>query len=218
MIGQYLVIGVGRFGSAVATTLYDLGAEVVAVDRDESELSEVMANVTHAAVVDATDERALAQLGLRDFDAVIVAIGDNLEAAILATSVAKAGGARCVISKANNRTAARILASVGADEIVRPEHDMGRRLAEQLASPNRIAALELGTDHSIVELEVRDQLLGTLSELQLPHRFGVQVLAVHRGSEIEVSPSADFEIVAGDRLVMFGPNDGHERIRGFVTR
>jgi len=85
MIGQYLVIGVGRFGSAVATTLYDLGAEVVAVDRDESELSEVMANVTHAAVVDATDERALAQLGLRDFDAVIVAIGDNLEAAILAT-------------------------------------------------------------------------------------------------------------------------------------
>jgi len=132
--------------------------------------------------------------------------------------VAKAGGARCVISKANNRTAARILASVGADEIVRPEHDMGRRLAEQLASPNRIAALELGTDHSIVELEVRDQLLGTLSELQLPHRFGVQVLAVHRGSEIEVSPSADFEIVAGDRLVMFGPNDGHERIRGFVTR
>lgn len=218
MVGQYLVIGVGRFGSAVATTLFDLGGEVVAVDRDEAEVSEIMANVTHAAVLDATDESALAQLGLSDFDAVIVAIGDNIEAAILATSVAKAGGARYVISKANDRTAARILASVGADEIVRPEHDMGLRLAEQLASPNRIASLELGTQHSIVEIEVRDRLSGALADLRLPDRFGVQVLAVHRGSEIEVSPGARFEIVAGDRLVVFGPNDGHDRMRDFVTQ
>ncbi len=213
MLGQYLVIGVGRFGSAVARTLYDLGHEVVAVDRDESELQEVMGHVTHAAVLDATDERALGQLGLANFEVVIVAIGDDLEASILATVGAKAGGAPYVIAKANDRSMARILATVGADEIVRPEHDMGARLAMQLASPNEVAALELGPDNSIVELEIRDRLVGRLEDLRLPHRFRVQVLAVHRGVDVVVSPGADFALSVGDRVVVIGSNVDLDALR-----
>lgn len=217
MSNQYLVIGVGRFGSAVAKTLFDLGHEVVAVDRDEEELETVIGDVTHAAVLDATDERALAQLGLPNFEVVIVAIGDNLEASILATVGAKAGGARYVISKANDRSMARILATVGADEVVRPEHDMGSRLAHQLATPNEIATLELGPDNSIVELEVRDRLIGALSHLRLPGRFGIQVIAVHREREVVVSPGADFELSAGDRIVVIGSNDGLSSVRTFLS-
>ena len=217
MSGQYLVIGVGRFGSAVAKTLFDLGHEVVAVDTDEDELEAVLGEVTHAAVLDATDERALAQLGLSNFEVVIVAIGDNLEASILATVGAKAGGARYVISKANDRSMARILATVGADEVVRPEHDMGSRLAHQLATPNEIATLELGPDNSIVELEVRDRLVGRLSDLHLPGRFGVQVIAVHREREVFVSPGAEFSLSAGDRIVVIGENASLASIRSFVS-
>ena len=217
MPSEFLVIGVGRFGSAVARTLYDLGHEGVAVDNDEEELDSVLGHVTHAAVLDATDERALGQLGLSTFEVVIVAIGDHLEASILATVAAKAGGARYVISKANDRSMARILATVGADEVVRPEQDMGSRLAHQLASPNEIAALELGADHSVLELAVRDRLTGTLTELSLPSRFGVQVIAVHRGTDVHVSPGADFELLQGDRVVVIGHNDGLDSIREHVS-
>ncbi|BAN02389.1 potassium channel family protein [Ilumatobacter coccineus] len=218
MIGQYLVIGVGRFGSAVARTLYDLGHEVVAVDRDEAELQAVMGHVTHAAVLDATDERALDRLGLAHFEVVIVAIGDDLEASILATVGSKAGGARYVIAKANDRSMARILATVGADEIVRPEHDMGARLAMQLASPSEVASLELGPDNSIVELDVRDLLVGTLETLRLPARFGVQVLAVHRGRDVIVSPGASFALASGDRIVVIGKNSDLDTLREHLPR
>ena len=216
MSRQFLVIGVGRFGSAIANTLYDFGQEVVAIDQDEEALAAVMHQVTHAAVVDATDESALGKLGLRDFDTVIVAIGNDLEASILATVAAKAAGARYVISKADRRMTARILASVGADEVVRPEHDMGFRLARQLASPNEVAALELGPEHSVVEIETRDRLCGTLQDLELPSRFDVQVIAVHRADEIMVGPGADFEVLEGDRIVVIGRNDNFDALRKHV--
>lgn len=216
MADQYLVIGVGRFGTAVARTLYDLGHEVVAIDIDEDELSMVTEHVTHAMVADATDERVLQSMGLESYDVVIVAIGDNLEASILATVNAKASGARYVISKANDQVGARILATVGADEVVRPEHDMGMRLAHQLATPSEVASIELGPDNGIVELEVVDRLQGTLAELRLPGRFGVQVIAVHRGDEVIVSPGADFALESGDRVVVIGGNEGLDDVRAHL--
>lgn len=214
---QFLVIGTGRFGSSIATALHDFGHEVVAIDEDEQALEPVMQHVTHAVVMDATDETALRKLGLRDFDTVIVAIGENLEASILATVAVRAAGARYVISKADGNLTARVLAAVGADEVVRPEHDMGRRLARQLASPAQISALELGPDHTVVELETTDRLHGTLAELKLPTRFGVQVIAVHRGDELMVNPGADFDVHPGDRLVVLGHNDEVAGLRDLLA-
>lgn len=218
-VRQFLIIGAGRFGAAMAETLSNLGHEVVVVDNDESALDAVVDKVMHAAIVDATNEDALAKFDLPAFDTVIVAIGQNLEASILATVAAKSAGARHLISKADTGLTARVLASVGADEVARPEHDMGMRLARQLATPNIVHAFELGQDHRVVEVEVsNDRLQGTLAELELPRRFGVQVIAVRRGGNLQVSPNAGFEVRAGDRLVVIGGNDSfdgfHEHVSG----
>ncbi len=213
MRSQFLVIGTGRFGSSIATALHDFGHEVVAIDELEEALEPIMQQVTHAVVMDATDEEGLRKLGIRAFDTVVVAIGENLEASILATVAAKSAGARYVISKANGQLSARVLASVGADEVVRPEHDMGRRLARQLASPTEVSALELGRDHTVVEMEATKALAGTLEALRLPKKFGVQVMAVHRDDDIVVNPGADFEVRPSDRIVVLGHNDDLNRLR-----
>jgi len=214
---QFLVIGAGRFGSAVATTLYTLGHEVVVIDRSEEAIEAIMHQVTHAAIVDATDEAALRKLGCSNFDAVIVAIGHNLEANILATVAAKSVGARHVVSKVASGLAARVLARVGADEVIRPEHDMGIRVARQLATPSIIDAFNLGPEHGVIEIEVRPRLAGTLESLRLRNRFGVQVIAVNRAGRLEVGPRADFELKPGDKVVLIGSNEAVERIRDFLS-
>ncbi len=214
---QFLVIGTGRFGSSIATALHDFGHEVVAIDVDEEALEPIMQQVTHAVVMDATDEDSLRKLNVRSFDTVVVAIGENLEASILATVAVRAAGARYVISKADGKLTARVLASVGADEVVRPEHDMGRRLARQLASPNEVSALELGPDHTVVETEATEHLCGSLAELELPKRFGVQVMAVHRDQDIIVNPGADFQIQPTDRVVVLGHNSDLAALRETIS-
>ena len=201
-----LVIGAGRFGSAVALTLAEAGHEVVIVDRDEQPLRPLMEVVTHAAVADGGDEEALRELGVDAFDVVVVAMGGNFEAGVLATVAAKNAGASRVIAKANTATAAKVLTRVGANEVVRPEHDMGVRLAQQIATPSIVDAFALGREHEVVEVDVHDQaaLLGKLETLALPKRFGVQVLAVTRGEDLHVSPGAAFALQAGDRVVVIG--------------
>jgi trk system potassium uptake protein TrkA len=217
IVKQFLVVGAGRFGSAVATTLYRLGHEVVVVDRKEDAVEAIMDQVTHAAIVDATDEEALRKLGCGNFDAVIVAIGHGLEANILTTVAAKALGAKHVISKVPSELAARVLAKVGADEVIRPEHDMGVRVAKQLATPSIIDAFNLGPEHGVMEIEVQDKLTGTLEALRLRNRFGVQVIAVNRGGKVEISPHADFELRPGDTVVLIGANEAVERLRRYLS-
>ena len=213
---QFLVIGAGRFGSAVGTTLYNLGHEVVVIDRSEEAVEAIMSQVTHAAIGDATDEDTLRKLG-SNFDAVIVAIGDNLEANILATVAAKSVGARHVISKVASSLGARVLARVGADEVIRPEHDMGIRVAKQLANPSILDAFNLGSAHGVIEVEIRDRLAGSLESLRLRNRFGVQLIAVNRAGILEIGPPASFELKPGDKAVLIGSNEAIERIREYLT-
>ncbi len=213
---QFLVIGVGRFGSALATMLYQQGHEVVVIDRNEEMIEEIMDDVTHALIADATDEDALRKLGINNFDAVIVAIGEDLESSILATVAVKSLGARQVISKAKNEVAARILDRIGADRVIRPEHDMGVRLARQLAAPDILDAIKLGENHGVLEVEIHESLTGTLSQLRLPNRFGVQVITVNRNDQIIVTPSADFRLESGDKVLLIGENTGIEKLRSYL--
>jgi trk system potassium uptake protein len=214
---QFLVIGAGRFGSAVATTLYDLGHEVVVIDRSEAAVEAIMNRVTHAAIADAADEQVLRKLGCGNFDAVIVAIGHNLEGNILATVAAKSVGARHVVSKVASELAARVLARVGADEVIRPEHDMGVRVARQLATPSIIDAFNLGPEHGVIEIDVGPRLTGTLESLRLRNRFGVQVIAVNRAGKLEIGTRADFELKPGDKVVLIGSNAAIEKIRDYLS-
>ncbi len=213
---QCLVIGLGRFGTAVATTLYELGHEVVAVDVVEDNVLKVTNLVTHAAILDATDERALRTLGIPDFDEIVIAIGTDIKANILATLNVKNLGARHVISKAVDEVAARVLEKIGADEVVRPEHDMGVRVAQRLAGVKRKDAPDLGGNISIVEIEVNERLRGTLKELNLSNRFGVQVIAINRAGKVEVTPRADEILRPHDILVVVGDNHAIDALRRFA--
>lgn len=215
-VKQCLVIGLGRFGTALATTLYELGHEVVAVDAREERVERVTNLVTHAAVLDATDERALRALGVADFDVVVVAIGADIQASILATLSVKSLGAAYVVCKAVDDTARRVLEKVGADLVIRPEHDMGVRLARQLTTPNLMDSLDLGSDHAIVEVEANERLRGSLRELNLPSRFGVQVIALSRAGRIEISPRAEDELRPHDKLVVVGNSHAIEELRRYL--
>jgi trk system potassium uptake protein len=210
-VKSFLVIGAGRFGAAVAETLFDLGHEVVVIDRDEAAAEGAMAHASHTAILDGTDEEALRSLGVSDFDAVVVAIGADDQSAVLATAAAKDAGATHVVSKAPSALLERILRRVGADEVVRPERDMGVRLAEHLANPRLVDAFRLGSAFEVVEIEAVEALSGTLAQLRLPNRFGVHVIAVDRGGELTIAPRAEFEVRPGDRLVLVGANDAVRR-------
>ena len=213
---QCLVIGLGRFGTAVATTLYEMGHEVVAVDTNEENVENVMNLVTHAVVLDATEERALKSIGVADFDVVVVGIGSDVKAAVLATMNAKSLGAPYVVTKAIDEMARRVLERIGADLVIRPEHDSGVRIARQISNPNIVDTLDLGNDYAIVELEANDRLKGNLRELNLTGRFGVQVIAINRGGKVEISPRAEEDLRPHDKLVVIGTAHAIDDLRRYL--
>ncbi len=215
-IKQCLVIGLGRFGTAVATTLYEMGHEVVAINHNEENVERVMNLVTHAAIVDASDERALRAIGVADFDVVVVAIGNDVQSNILATMNAKSLGASYVVCKAIDEMARRVLERIGADLVIRPEHDMGVRLARQIATPNIVDTLDLGGDHAIVEIEANDRIKGTLRDLNLTGRFNVQVIAISHSGKIEVTPRAEDIINPHDKIVVIGTTHNLDNLRRFL--
>ncbi len=214
---QMMVIGAGRFGTAVALTLAELGHEVAVIDREEEAIAHLTDQVTHAMIADSTDEEVLRKLGVANFDTIVVAIGEDLESNILTTVALKNVGAKHVISKAKSETVARILDKVGADVVIRPEHDMGVRVAHQINAPDVLDTLRLGPSHSVMEVDIRENLVGALDELRLPNRFSVQVLTVNRGNQLIPSPSADFKLEKGDKVLLIGENKNIERFRDFLT-
>jgi trk system potassium uptake protein TrkA len=205
---QFAVIGLGRFGSSVATTLHEMGYEVLAVDSNEELVQKMADHVTQAVQADARDEDALKALGIRNFDVVVVAIGSDIQASILITLMLKEMGVKQVIAKTLSEMHSKVLQKIGADKVVFPERDMGARLAHSLGSTNVLDYIELSPKYSIVEVVVPVWFVGkTLSQAEFRARHGVNVVAIRRGKEIIVSPGADCVLVAGDILVAVGANE-----------
>lgn len=140
---QYAVIGLGRFGSSLSQELTQLGHEVLGIDRDEEKVDEMSDKLTHTVVADATDEEVLRSLGVRNFDCAVVAIGDNIQASIMAAILLKELGVKTVVAKALTDQHAKVLEKIGVDRIIFPERDMGVRVAHQLVSPNLLDYIEL---------------------------------------------------------------------------
>ena len=210
---QFVVIGCGRFGSSIAKTLYNLGHEVLAIDADEEKVQDIAEEVTHAVQADVTDENVLTELGIRNFDVVIVSIGSNYEASIMATLIAKELGVKRVIAKAHDALHGKVLSKIGADRIIYPERDMGVRVAHNLVSSNILDFIELSSDYSILEITALDQWADkTLKELALPTKYGINVMAIKRGKRINVSPYADDVIDKGDILVVIGSTEDIKKI------
>lgn len=214
---QFAIIGCGRFGSSVARTLYSLGHDVLVIDKDEELVQEISDSVTHAVQADVMDEHVMRDLGIRNFDVVIISIGSNLEASIFATLISKELGVKSVIAKAQNELHGKVLKKIGADKIIFPERDMGVRVAHNLVSTNILDFIELSPDYSIVEItaisEWEDR---TLKELELPTKYGFNVMAIKRDDCINISPYANDIILKDDILVVIGNTKNIEKIEKHV--
>ena len=211
---QFAVIGIGRFGASVAAKLYEMGYDVLAIDTSESRIDGIVDRVTHAVVADSTSEAALKSLGISNFDVVIVAIGQDIQASILTTLVLKEMGVKQIVTKALTEQHGKVLQKIGADRIVFPERDMGIRVANNLAATNVLDFIELSPDFSIVELIATTEMVGkSLRELDLRAKFGVNVLAIRTTDEkINVSPAASDKIQAGDLLIIVGENSSLQKL------
>ncbi|MDQ0901801.1 MULTISPECIES: TrkA family potassium uptake protein [unclassified Paenibacillus] len=204
---QFAIIGMGRFGSSVAKTLSQLGFEVLAIDHREETVQEVSAFVTHAVQADSTDEEALRALGIRNFDVVVVAIGEDIQASILTTLILKEMGIPTTVVKAVNDLHGKVLKKIGADKVVYPERDMGQRVAHHLISSNIIDYIELSADYSIVEIKVSPQIIGkSLRQLDIRAKYGCNVIAIKQNEQLVIPPSGEEPLKQDDILVIVGKN------------
>jgi trk system potassium uptake protein len=210
---QFVVIGIGRFGSSVARTLSQMGFEVLAIDQREAQIQEISSIVTHAVQADSTDEEALRALGVRNFDVVIVAIGEDIQASILTTLILKEIGVKSIVVKAVNDLHGKVLKKIGADKVVFPERDMGTRVAHHLISSNILDYIELSAEYSIVEIQVYPNMVGkSLRQLDIRAKYGCNVIAIKHGASLVIPPSAEQPLKDDEILVIVGKNDSLQRL------
>lgn len=209
---DYAVIGLGRFGGSICTELSMEGMDVLAIDRDEEKVNQYRDVASYAVIGDSTDEVSLKELGIRNFDHVIVAIGENIQASILTTVILSDLGIKRITVKAQSDYHEKILKKLGAHHVVHPERDMGKRIAHNIISSNILDYLELSDEHSIVEVLAGDKMLGkTIVDLDIRARFGCNVVAIKRGKEMNVSPNANDILKKNDVLIVIGAdNDIYE--------
>lgn len=205
---QFAVIGMGRFGSSVAATLFKEGHEVLAIDKSEEHIEDHKDMVSYAVIGDSTEEETMKAVGIRNFDTVIVAIGDDIQASILTVLLLKEMDVKNVVAKALNKSHGQVLAKVGADRIIFPERDMGERVAHQLmASPNVLNFIELADSYSIEEIKVPSSMEGrNLRELDLRAKFNVTVVAIKERNKINIAPDPEETLEQDDILIVIGEN------------
>lgn len=227
MAKTFGVIGLGKFGGAVARLLAEKGQDVLVVDRDEARVEEIKDYVAEALVMDATDERALRDGGFSEVDTVVVSVGDRLDVSILIALALKELGVKRVIVKAVNSIHGRILSRIGADRVIYPELEMAERLVHSLISPGIFDYIELSPTHSVMEIVAPKAFFGQpLKRIGLREHYGASVIALKRKipvvdsrgktdfrEEIILSPGADDEIQEGDVLVLLGTYEGFEKLR-----
>ena len=204
---SFIVIGLGRFGTETALSLCRQGCEVLAVDSSNELIQQVSDQVTQAVVADARDKDVLRALDAKSFDCGIVAIGGSLADSVLATMNLKELGVPYIVCKAHDETHSQVLKKLGADKVVIPEKENANRLAKSLSSANVLDYIELSEDYGIIDIPMPESWDGkSLIELNVRAKLGVNILAVKNGSDITVSPAADFRLSKGNVLVVLGDN------------
>jgi trk system potassium uptake protein TrkA len=213
---QFLVIGLGRFGISVARTLTEAGHTVVGMDQSESRIQRVSEEITDVVKCDATDSDILDSIGIPDFEAVIVCIGEkHIQNSTLVTLILKEKGAKKIIAKAGTKTQGRVLSKVGADIIVFPEKDMGERVAKSLVSSNVIDFLEVSPEVSIVEMTTPKIMIGkTLVELNLRNKYGVTIISIKNNENgIKAPPDINYRFKKDDVLTLIGGNKKLKKLK-----
>ena len=210
---SFAVLGLGRFGSSVAEELFKKGQEVLAVDIHAANVENIKDKVTVAVQADMRDESALSQLEIQRFDVVLITIGSDTQASILATVLCKELGAKYVIAKAADPLHAKLLSKVGADKVVMTEREAGARLANSLVSESIVDYLELSEEYSVSELNIPLRWVGhSLDDLKVRNTYDISVMAIRRGGAIIIRIDPYAPLQSGDVLVVIGGNDDIQKI------
>ncbi|MBO4389289.1 MAG: TrkA family potassium uptake protein [Lachnospiraceae bacterium] len=197
------VLGLGKYGSAVADALMEGGAEVMVVDYNEDLVDRYSDRVTHALIADLSDAKAVAGLGIGNMDAVVVCMAMDLEASIISIMVAKEQGVPLVIAKARSRRMGEILKKIGADQIVYPEEESGNRTARKLITSDFLEFFDLSDDLCIIEMVPKEQWVGqSLKALNLRGKFGINVVAIRNGERVNAVINPDRPLEKSDSLLM----------------
>jgi trk system potassium uptake protein len=216
---QVAVIGLGRFGSAVATELVRMGHEVLGIDNDLNVVQQLSDDLSHVVQAEATDEETLERLGVTDFDAAVVGITANLETSILTTMSLKRLGVKRVIVKARNEMHGEILARVGADRVVYPEHDTGLRLAHSWTSADITDSLDVVEGYAISKVDVPEAIVGkTIAEAIVRSEFQVSLILLARGGRVTLYPPTDVRLQREDVLVMGGEHAAMDHFFSALVR
>jgi len=206
---SFLIIGLGRFGISLARTLTKEGHSVLGVDNDETVIQKFSFEIDNVMKLDATDSEVLDGLGISDFEAVVISIGEKfIQNSILATLLAKEKGAKKIIAKAGTKVQGKVLSKVGADLVVFPEKDMGERVGKILSSHNIIDFIELSTNITILELKTPELMAGKdLIELNLREKYGVTIISI-KNSEgvVKTPPDVRYKFKEEDTLTLIGEN------------
>ncbi|GMK42763.1 TrkA family potassium uptake protein [Paenibacillus sp. PR3] len=217
---QFVIIGLGRFGSSLGKELVQLGYEVLGIDKNEETVDDMSRVLTHVVAADATDEETLRALGVRNFDCGIVAIGDDIQSSILATIQLKDIGVKSVVAKALSELHGRVLEKLGVDRVIYPERDMGIRVAHQLVSPNLLDYIELSKDYTIAELAVPNCLNGkSLQDINTRARYGCSIVAINKPKGgVIIAPTANEVLAEKDVMVVIGTNKQIEQFEEAIVR
>ncbi len=224
---SFAVIGLGRFGSAVARELARRGYEVFACDRDQEKVDEIGNELSNAVQLDATDENALRDAGLDEIDTALVSLGESIADSLLITMLLKEIGVKDVIVKVNDEDHGKLLRKIGADKIVFPERDMASRVVENVISPHIFDIIEISEEYSLVEIAATKKMIGKrIVDLHLRKRFGVNVIAIRskvptinkKGvpdieEKVNIAPGGEDEIREGDTLVILGRDEDISRVK-----
>ncbi len=212
---QIIIAGLGRFGSSLATGLYQIGHDVMAIDNNEKRVQDIMGNVTYAVTADATDENVLEELAVKNFDAAVVAIGSSIQSSIMATVLFKTMGVNFIVARANNKLHGETLERIGANLVIRPEEETGTRLAHNLFRPAVEAYMEIIPDFGISRITVPERFVNmSLKETGLAEardKYGLAILALKRGNNVTLSPDTDDKLREGDVLVLAGKDEFVDR-------
>ena len=210
-ITQVVVIGLGRFGTTVATTLYQMGHDVLAIDVNPDKVQELAGQVTYAVAADATDESSLKELGIEKFEYAVVAIGSNTEASIMVSVLLKSLNIGVVIARAVSKLQGDTLERIEVDKVVYPESERGRALAHDLFLPGIQQYMELTSTYGISKIKVParfiSQTLKNSNFNNLRDRYGVALIAIQRGEDIILNPDENQTLTSNDTLIIAGPDE-----------
>ena len=215
---SFAVIGMGRFGQSVVEELIKREADVLVIDKDPERIAKMSKIATHAVTLDTTDVESLKEVGISSIDHVVVAIGKDIQSSILTTLALKNLGVKTVTVKVQTEDHAKIVDKLGADEIIQPEKQSGRRLASKIVSNNVLDFIDLNQSHSFIIVEVTPKIIdSTIINLNVRNKFNINIVAIRRGEDV-IIPKPDDLLGESDQLLLVGKNDDLEKFNNWLKK